>query len=583
MSASTPAEDVIVERGRPVEMRDGCRLSADVYRPAQGSTELPRLLLRLPYDRRLPNETVYAHPSWYAGNGFVVAVVDCRGTGASDGEFTAFVDEASDGYDAIRWLAELDGHRAPVGTYGASYAGYAQLLAAAEDPPGLAAIAPAISGADVARDWFFRGGALSLGFTAWWAAQLLWMVSVRRDDHTLAAAAGAVVADPRDWFATAEPADLAPIASHFPQYRRWLDLGPDESAWADVSVAPRRGGIRVPTLSITGWYDIFNDGTISNATDLASQDRDVHQLLVGPWGHVPWSDRLGSEVFGDAVRDVDVDQVQVQFFRRHLLDDPGGTAATDPAVRYFVLFGGRWQTAETWPPEDSRFASAYLSSTGTADNPLSVATLSWTPPTGSQPPDRIVVDPANPVINAGGRSCCLPEIAPIGPADQSVVENRRDVLVYTAAPLDKTVEVAGQVRMYVWVTCTAPTFDVVGRLCRVRDGVSTNVAEGIHRVVTTPIDGAPKAVEVEVNLGHIAFELARNDVLRLQVCGSSFPSADVNAHGGDPRQQATRTIATTSVWHDLDYPSRLDVPIRHIPPAASTEATVGSEVADDSR
>ncbi len=66
--------------------RDGVRLDADLYRPA-GSGPWPVLLMRQPYGRRIANTLCYAHPSWYAAHGYLVAIQDVRGRGSSEGVF----------------------------------------------------------------------------------------------------------------------------------------------------------------------------------------------------------------------------------------------------------------------------------------------------------------------------------------------------------------------------------------------------------------------------------------------------------------------------------------------------------------
>ena len=58
--------------------RDLVRLDADVYRPAM-SGEFPILLMRQPYGRAIASTVVYAHPTWYAAQGYIVVIQDVRG------------------------------------------------------------------------------------------------------------------------------------------------------------------------------------------------------------------------------------------------------------------------------------------------------------------------------------------------------------------------------------------------------------------------------------------------------------------------------------------------------------------------
>src|SRR5260221_14327848 len=87
--------------------RDGVRLDADVYRPA-GAGPFPVLLMRQPYGRKIASTVVYAHPSWYAAHGYIVAIQDVRGAGTSEGTFKLFEHERADGADALAWAAALE-------------------------------------------------------------------------------------------------------------------------------------------------------------------------------------------------------------------------------------------------------------------------------------------------------------------------------------------------------------------------------------------------------------------------------------------------------------------------------------------
>src|SRR5436190_5654028 len=69
---ATAKFQVEIERDVPVRMRDGVTLFADVYRP-RGDGPFPVLLQRLPYDKDSAQANLYAHPSYYARQGYVVA------------------------------------------------------------------------------------------------------------------------------------------------------------------------------------------------------------------------------------------------------------------------------------------------------------------------------------------------------------------------------------------------------------------------------------------------------------------------------------------------------------------------------
>ncbi len=123
----------VVDRDVPVPMRDGTVLRAEVFRPAPEG-RFPTLVYRTPYGRhRAPDD--YTTVGAAVTRGYAVVVQDVRGRYGSDGEFVPYLHEGKDGHDTIEWAAAQpwsDGH---VGTFGLSYPGAVQWLAAVESPP----------------------------------------------------------------------------------------------------------------------------------------------------------------------------------------------------------------------------------------------------------------------------------------------------------------------------------------------------------------------------------------------------------------------------------------------------------------
>ena len=96
---------------------DGVRLDADVYRP-RDKGDFPVLLMRQPYGRRIASTVIFAHPSWYAAQGYIVVIQDVRGRGTSQGRFRIFADDVNDGGELVAWSARLPGSTGRVGMYG---------------------------------------------------------------------------------------------------------------------------------------------------------------------------------------------------------------------------------------------------------------------------------------------------------------------------------------------------------------------------------------------------------------------------------------------------------------------------------
>jgi hypothetical protein len=124
-------------------MRDGVRLRADVMRPA-GPGPFPVLVYRTPYDKEQERRdyTTFARA---LERGYAVVVQDVRGRYASEGEFRPYQQEGQDGFDTIEWAAAQSWSNGAVGTFGLSYPGAVQWMAAVENPPHLKAMVPAMT------------------------------------------------------------------------------------------------------------------------------------------------------------------------------------------------------------------------------------------------------------------------------------------------------------------------------------------------------------------------------------------------------------------------------------------------------
>ena len=172
MSLVDCGNGVRLERAVACTLSDGAVLVSDHYYPA-GQGPWPTLLMRQPYGRDIASTVVYAHPVWFARQGYHVAIQDVRGRGGSRGDFYPFRHEARDGAETIAWLRVHPACNGRIGMYGFSYQGATQLLAAAEQPEGLQCIAPHMTATDLYHGWFYHHGALRLSSTLGWGIQML--------------------------------------------------------------------------------------------------------------------------------------------------------------------------------------------------------------------------------------------------------------------------------------------------------------------------------------------------------------------------------------------------------------------------
>src|SRR5262245_48189842 len=154
----------VVERNVAVPMRDGVLLRANVLRPATEG-RFPTLVYRTPYGKDHAQESYSLHRR-AVERGYAVVLQDVRGRYESDGEFEPYRHDGKDGYDTIAWAAAQPWSNGEVGTFGLSYPGAVQWLAALESPPALKAMAPAMT-YSTARNFFHSGGVFDLSWVPW--------------------------------------------------------------------------------------------------------------------------------------------------------------------------------------------------------------------------------------------------------------------------------------------------------------------------------------------------------------------------------------------------------------------------------
>jgi putative CocE/NonD family hydrolase len=566
--------EVRIERDVIAYMRDGCRLSADVYRPA-GNGRWPVLLLRQPYGKTLASTVTLPHPLWLARHELMVVVQDVRGRGQSDGEFVPFAHDVEDGYDSVEWAAALPGSTGRVGMYGFSYQGATPLLAARAAPPHLAAISPAMTSGDFYDGWTYQGGAFSLAFAAVWSLQLAIETATRRGDERAANQLALAYGQPRTMYAQLPLDSSGPLADCLPSaaYFDWLAHPTHDAYWRSMGLVDRYGDVAIPGLHIAGWFDSFLPATIRSFVELRRAGRAPQRLIVGPWQHLPWSSTTGGVDWGpEAAPDVVGDEI-VAWFRRflrlrlrlRLSSDPEPSASA--CVRAFITGRNVWQDFPDWPVQ-SMVKNLFLSSNGGANSADGNGRLSATPPASSRP-DHYVHDPASPVPTVGpGPDTYGYEY---GPYDRRAIHVRQDVLVYTSVPLETPLFVVGEPRLALWAATSGVDADFVVYLSELfGDGRARTVSSGVlrarYRESLTDPRWMPRdeAVKLDIRLRPVAHQFEAGSRLRLDLASSCFPLIDRNPGGAESSGKARRgdlRATLQTVFHSADQPSALQLPV----------------------
>ena len=445
--------------------------------------------------------------------------------------------------EAIAWAAALEGSNGAVGTYGFSYQGTNQLLAATLAGPALKAMAPAMIGWDLANDWAYEGGGFNLAANLGWALQLEAETARRAGDRErharIRAAAQALPLD-------GEPAAWPPIAREELAdgfYERWLDRA-DADYWASISPAASLDAIaarNAPALFVGGWFDSHLPGTISGYRALADR---AARLVIGPWAHFPWDRRIGTLDYGaDAVSDID--RLQVAWFKHWLEGEP---LPPEPRVRLFDLGTRQWRAWPGWPPRDDLVL--HLRSSGRASLDGAEGHLGAMPDAVGE--DLFVHDPWRPAPAVGGAYG-----QPVGPADRTFVDARADVLTYTSAPFEQDVSIAGDILAELAVTADTPSFDIACTLSHI-------TSDGVARAVTTGfLANIRPGGRVMIALRATCLTIALGERLRLAIAAAAFPAHPVNPGNGETATLAWKAdaqVITIRVALGGDGGSRLRLP-----------------------
>ena len=556
-----------VLRNVVVPMRDGTRLRADVYLP-RSDAPVAALVERTPYGKDASIEVQIDAPRFFTDHGYAVVIQDVRGRFQSEGRFYPFKDdgwgENRDGYDTVEWIAAQPWCDGRVGTIGGSYAGATQYRMAPTRPPHLRAMAARQSASDYWAEWVYHGGAFELGFMLHWTLRwqffnLAHLVSGEEHERHRAALADAI----EDMAALYQRLPLAPdplVVGLEDWYNEFLAHPADGPFWRQWSIARQHPAIDTPIFHIGGWFDIFIAGTLKNFMGLRANARsgaarDAQRLLVGPWIHSPANmlkPTQGEVNFGAAsVRDYN--EMRLPWFDHWLKGIPNGVM-DEPPVQLFVMGENRWRTADTYPLPGTRYQAWHFRTGGA---------LAPAPPTGDEPADSFVYDPADPTPTLGGPTLYMPA----GPLDQTPAEAWG--LTYTSAPLAADLTIVGPVTCVLLGASSAVDTDWVVRLTDVDEaGFSRLLCDGILRARyrashTDPTPLTPGEVyEFVVDMWATANTFKAGHCIRVAVCASNFPRFDRNLGAwGVPAAGGPFHSHRNTVFHDALHPSRIVLPV----------------------
>ena len=574
--ASAPKFRVIQEKNLRMRARDGATLVADAYRP-DAPGKFPVLVVRTPYDK----DNRLTEMGFFPPRGYVVVVQDCRGRYGSEGEFYCIAKEGPDTYDTVEWSATLPWSNGKVGMVGQSYRGVTQLMGAPLRPPHLVAMAPTAAPVLSYENCVWRRGVLELGWIVSYMVMLSRNELDRKKLDALKPILNSYMQNPEAYAPLVKPECFRwlPVRSWgellkegAPYFREMLENFKYGPFWSSWDLRTQLDEIGTPMLHINGWYDGFLVDTLSLYTGLRSKARTQHaregqKLILGPWGHiypfaVPNSGGAGDIDFGPEAA-IETHAAHLRFFDHYLKGEKNGLLEEAP-IRLFVMGENRWRDEHEWPLKRTKYTNWYLSSGGHANSLGGDGALIEHAPSDENP-DTFIYDPNDPVPTRGGNMLSLEH----GAFDQTPVERRNDVLVYTSDVLEHDLEVTGPVSVTLHAATSAPDTDWTAKLVDVRfSGYAQNIAEGIIRArfresLTNPtLLVANKAYEYKIDLWATSHVFKAGHRIRLEISSSNFPHFDRNANSGlDIGVDRVLLVAQQTVFHDRSRPSHVTLPV----------------------
>jgi putative CocE/NonD family hydrolase len=589
----------VIDQKVMMPMRDGIRLATDIYRP-KGNGKYPIVFSRTPYnfntwiDGKMVTGTLQAAYE-AVSRGYAYVVQNERGRFFSEGEWDILGTPITDGYDALEWMSKQNWSNGKVGLIGCSSTAEWQMAVASQNHPALAAMVAQGYGAGVGRvgkfmeqgNWY-RGGAQQMLFTSWLYSTQHDMLAPKlpigiqqKDLQRLQKFYDMGPEYPRvDWAQGLRHLPVQDIIKNVQGsegvYEKMIARKPNDPAWFKGGLYHDNMPLEVPAYWFVSWYDVSsapNIALFNHARNAAKSKMiaDNQYLVIAPVLHCSYKRATENTIVGErSVGDarLNYDELTWGWFDMLLKGQQNDFKATQPRVRYYTMGANKWQQAESFPLPNTEMKSFYLSSAGKANTRNGDGALTMMPP-AKDIPDAFTYDPMNPVTSYGGNVCCTGNAVQGGSFDQSQMELRNDILVYTSEELKDGVEVTGFIESTLYVSSTGLDTDVTIKLIDVHpDGKAYNLDETIQRLRYR--EGYDKEVFMEkgkvykVDLTPMVTSnyFAPGHKIRIEVSSSNFPRFDRNLNtGGNNYDEATGVVVENKIHHSKQFPSVIKLPM----------------------
>lgn len=573
-----------------ITMDDGCKLAIDIYRPTlHGKLHeepLPVIWAATQYRRATMKEdgtrtnfvesmdvvfspcmpTVLKH-------GYVVAVLDMRGSGASFGQrgMSVNAQEYFDLYDVNEWLASQPFCNGSTGMFGMSYLGQTQWECAIMAPPSLKCIVPNV--APLELPYLFTNGVPNIG----WLARiddLLYEQNVldpapRVDEDVDGSMLRAAVEDHKKSPSNLEERMMCPhYDDYVPFWKRKMFL----EAYMPNYIY-NLNNTNIACYIIDGWKDFFGTDPYEWFNTITVPKR----LAVGPWFH-------DESRYSHAPFEYTVEHLRWYDYWLKGIDNG---IMSEPPVLLFNNGTDQWRTYNSFPLEDQQDCEFYFQSepSGSIESVYD-ASLSTRPPQVENDSFEYTVDYSVTKRGFDDRYYYTVE------GETDYTEFDKKCLTFTTAPFGHDMDFTGFPVIHLWISSDGPDVDFFANLQDVdENGVSTNITEARMRASYRALHNPPfnhmglpyhrlykqdqkdlpknKPVELQWNMWGMSTTIKAGHRLRLTL--SNRDKDNWISPEYDP-------IPHVTVYHDIEHPSRITMPLNPNPHESDIIQHVGKRI-----
>lgn len=502
-----------------VPARDGVFLSTNVYFPSSFTEPLPVILIRTPYGK----ENLSYLGIYFSQKKYAVAIQDTRGHGKSQGEPSGFLKEAEDGYDTVIWLEEQVWCNKKIGLFGFSALGINNYLLASNPPESLQTMVSMVATPDLYQYAAYPGGVFREYDVIKWMEE------------------------------TGERENIQRILEN--PLKNWL--------WDLLSLSGKYENLKVSTLNIGGWYDLFCDGTIEAYSGFKkiSKNKENQVLIMGPWTHSGYGSTKQGQLNYPLNSVLDITKIIGDWFE-YYLKNKGEKPFKDKSFLGYLMGDVTRQSDDfnIWVEKEEY---------NTINYPLIKYFFSEDKKLSTERPKNsnfleVQFNPENPVPTIGGANLYLDR----GPYDLKEVISREDLLYFKTEPFEKPLKIMGNVYGEIFLSSDVKDLDICLRLVDIYpDGRWMLINDGCQRArfresfYWEKLMEEGKIYKIKVNLGNTFYYFAEGHSIGIILSGSNWPRFEINPQSGEEIHKETeKLIANVRIFLSRPHYSRIVFP-----------------------